>query len=605
MSNHLTDKELNGYIHRTLTDVQRETMAFHVERCDLCRSRLQAVEAIHNQIGNELGMELRYKRPSANLGFAPIQKKIGRKRKFAFMRHHALRMTGTVGKFALAVLGIAFAMTMFSVAGRGEPLVQANPAPAMYDEPWEASTAYESVLIADEQAALASLETAPIYHMDITIDEDLNRVFGRQQLRYVNTTGEPLTELYFGLWPNLTDGRLQVSGILVDGEPTQYELVEEGLFVRVVLPYRLRPMQTAVVQSEFRLDIGHQQDAFNGSLASTDTILSLMHFHPQLVPYDVASGWDLSLPVNGIVNTDNSYYRIRLTAPETLTVMTSGSMVEEKSLGGGRSSHVFSAGPIGSFYLIAGEEFGVHLSETVGETTVHSYATIDYWQDDAQKALDVTADAVRAFNKQFGTYPFTELEVVGSSTLGVQARDMELPGVVVVMFPYGREGIEDSVVTQVSGQWFRPMVAESYQQEAWLADGLSIYATHYYFDAVAGYTAVDNLQAQWQLDWQGIEYEDDSMAMPVIPLDDLTPDEYAEAMHNHTPLFLTWLSQLVGDMTFADFLQDYYETYRWSGASTTQFVELLSTHCDCDLSSYFANVASHDPVEDVVYHTRD
>lgn len=603
MSNHLTDKDLNEYIHRTLTDVQRETMFHHVSRCALCHARLQEAESIQNQIGNELGMVLRYERPSANSGFGQIQAKIGRKRKAAFVRHHALRMTGTVGKFALAVLGIAFAMTMFSVTGRGEPLVQGNPAPAMYDEPWEASPVYEPVLVADEQAALESLQSAPIYHMDIAIDESLNRVFGRQQVRYVNTTSEPMTELYFALWPNLTDGRLQVSGILVDGEPTQYELVEEGLFVRVALPYRLRTLQTAVVQTEFRLDVGHEQDMFNGMLAKADNTLSLMYFHPQLVPYDEVSGWDLSMPVNGRVNVSNSYYRIRLTAPETLKVISSGSLLEEISMGGGRSSRVFSAGPISSFYLIASEEFGVHLSETVGDTTIHSYATIDYWQEDAQMALDVTVDAVRTFNEQFGTYPFAELEVVGTSTLGVNARNVEVPGVVVVKFPYGRKGGEDSVVTQISGQWFRPLVTESSQQDAWLADGLSTYGTLYYFDAVEGYTAVDDVQTKWQQGWQETEPEDPQASIPV--LDDLTPDEYAEVMYNHTPLFLTWLAQRVGKMTFADFLQDYYQTYRWSGASTTQFAELLSTHCACDLSSYFVDVVPREQMEDSASNKRD
>ncbi len=607
MSNHLTESELNGYIQRTLTDVQRETMFHHVSRCALCHDRLQEVEAVHNQIGNDLGMELRYERPSSNMRYTQIQEKIGRKRKFAFLRHHAWRMTGTVGKFALAALGIAFAMTMFSVAGRGEPLVQANPAPAMYDEPWEATTAYESVLIPDAQDALASLDNAPIYHIDMTIGEELQRVFGRQQLRYVNTTGETMTELYFALWPNLTDGRLQVSGILVDGEPVPYELVEDGLFVKVTLPYRLRAMHTAVVQTEFRLDVGHEQDVFNGSLANVDNTLSLLHFHPQLIPYDVESGWDFSLPVNGIVNADNSYYRIRITAPEALKVMTSGSMVEETSMGGGLSSRVFSAGPIGSFYLVASEEFGVHLSETVGETTIHSFATIDYWQEDAQVALDVTADAVRTFNKQFGTYPFTELEVVGFSTLGVHARNMDLPGVVVVTFPYGRERIEESVVTQVSGQWFRPMVAQSYQQSPWLADGLTTFAAHYYYDAMDGYTAVDDLQAKWQQDWDKRHPENAiTTEFATSPLEDLKADDFNEAMQNHTPLFLTWLAQIVGEMTFAEFLQDYYQTYRWSGASTAQFVDLLATHCECDLSPLFAEIVPlSDPLEDSSTNERD
>jgi len=588
MSNHLTDKELNGYIHRTLTDVQRETMGRHLSRCERCRGWLQEAEGVQSQISNELGMELRYTRPSTHMRFAQIQKGIQRKRKFAFLRFHAWRITGTVGKFALAILGIAFAMTMFSLAGQGEPLVQANPAPAMFAEPWETSAPYEAGLITSEQTALASLDTAPIYHLDVTIDEGLQRVFGRQQLRYVNTTGKSITELYFSLFPNLTDGRLHVSGILVDGDPVHYEIIDD-LFLRIALPYRLRTAQTAVVQIEFRLDVGHTQDEFHGGLANINDTLSLIHFHPQLVPYNIGTGWDLSLPRNGNINSNNSYYRVRVTAPDTIKIITSGSMREETVMENGLSTRLFSAGPVASFYLIASEEFNVHLSKTVGETTINSYATIAYWQEDAQMALDVATEAVRVSNEQFGTYPFTELDIVGSSTLGVNARDMDFPGVLVVTFPYGREGVAESVVSQVSGQWFRPIVAQSYQQNPWLADGLATYATHYYYDAMDGYTAVDDLQTKWQQSWNEQQgWNTAKIESPTMSLDKLTKADFAQAMYDHTPLFLSWLSQMVGEMTFADFLQDYYHTYRWTGASAVQFADMLANHCACDVSPFFA-----------------
>ncbi len=586
MSNHLSDQELNGYIHRTLSDVQRETMGRHLQQCDRCRARLQQGEQWRRHVTNDLDMTLCYARPSADMRFNQIQGRINRKRKFAFFRFHSVRMMGTVGKFALAILGLAFAITMFSSASQGAPLVQANPAPAIFPEAWDDPTPYQPVLISGEQVALESLTTAPIYHLDMTIGEDLRRVFGRQQLRYVNTTGQSLGMLYFSLFPNLTDGRLRVSSILVDGEPVQYELLDD-LFLRIDLPYRLRALDTAVVQMDFRLDIGQTRHIFNGALGTADNTISLTQFHPQLVPYDLERGWDLSVPVHGVGNAQNSYYRVRVNAPASLTLLTSGSLIRANEINNGQQNSIFSAGPVGSFYLIGSEDFEVQLSETVGETTIFSYAVADYLQADAQEVLDVAANAVRLFNNQFGTYPFTELELIQSPILTLGTDELGFAGVSVLN---SAERIETSlpqaVVSQVSGQWFRPLVVQSYQQNPWLADGLAAFATVYYYDEVGGRTAVWDLRAQWQQNWG--EQELDSIDATVF---DFTTVDYEKAMFGHTPLFLTWLAQMVGEETFAMFLQEYYTTYRWQGASGDVFATLLGQYCDCDLSPLFAQAA--------------
>ena len=430
MSNHFTDQEINGYIHRTLSDVQRETMLAHANRCEQCHLRLRHAEQWRREIANNLDMELRYARPSSDMQFSQIQGEISRKRKFAFFRFHSFQMVGTVGKFALAILGIAFAMTMFSSASQGAPLVQANPAPAMFPEAWDDPSPYQETMIVAEQPALESLASAPVYHLDVTINENLERVHGRQQLRYVNTAGESLMELYFSLFPNLTDGRLQISSVLVDGQPVHHELIDD-VFVRVELPYRLRSMDTAVVQMDFRLDVGQTQQVFKGALNTTDNSINLMHFHPQLVPYSQEYGWDLSLPVHGIVNAANSYYRVRVNAPADLTIITSGSQVTQDILNNGQQNSTYAAAHVASFYITASKDFVVQLSATVGETTIHSYAMANDLQADAQKALDIAVRALRIFNNQFGAYPYTELDLVGTSEYDFELYGMNYTGVSV------------------------------------------------------------------------------------------------------------------------------------------------------------------------------
>lgn len=583
MSDHLTEQEINGYIHRTLTDVQRETIGAHINRCDNCRTRLQNAEQWRRRISNDLDTEIRYSRPSSDMRFSQIQGEISRKRKFAFFRFHTVRMMGTVGKFALAILGIAFAMTMFSSAAQSTPLVQGDPAPAMFPEGWDDPEPYRSGLIMREQSVLESLSSSSIYHLDMTIDENLQRVFGRQQLRYVNTTGDALTSLYFSLLPNMTDGRLQVSSVLVDGQPVHHELIDD-LFLHVELPYRLREHDTAVVQMEFRLDLGETQQMFDGALGTSDGTISLSNFHPQLVSHLEGLGWDLSVPVHKVTNADNAFYRVRVNAPESLTLVSSGVMTDQNIMNNGQQNTVFTTGPISSFYLIASDAFAIQLSQTVGETVINSYAPSRYMESEAQAALDTAVRAVRIYNNQFGQYPYTELDVVGTSTLASGTEAMGFPTVITHKLPCEVGDLERTIATQVSQQWFMPIAAHSYRQNPWLADGLSEYATSYYYDMIDGQTAVWTLREQWQQTWA--EQQIDSIGLSVI---DFSVEDYEKAMHGHTPLFLTWLAQKVGEETFATFLQAYYTQYRWQGASADDFANLLADYCDCDLSPLFAN----------------
>ena len=152
--------------------------------------------------------------------------------------------------------------------------------------------------------------------------------------------------------------------------------------------------------------------------------------------------------------------------------------------------------------------------------------------------------------------------------------------------PCEPDEMEQMVVSQVVEQWFAPLAVQTYKQNPWLAEGLSEYATYYYYDLVDGRYAIRDLREQWQQNWA--EQKTDSIGLSVY---DFSADNYEKAMHGHTPLFLTWLAQNVGQETFSLFLREYYTTYRWQGASGEDFATLLAQYCNCDLSPIFANAS--------------
>jgi len=76
MNNHLSDDELIGNIHRTLTDAQRESMEGHLAACPQCRARLSDHEATQRRIRHSLLADMRGVQPSPEMSFTAIAPRV-------------------------------------------------------------------------------------------------------------------------------------------------------------------------------------------------------------------------------------------------------------------------------------------------------------------------------------------------------------------------------------------------------------------------------------------------------------------------------------------------------------------------------------------------
>jgi outer membrane protein assembly factor BamB len=72
MNNHLSNDQLIGYIHQTLTDAEREEIDRHLGECAQCRGILSEHEAMQRRIHYGLMSDLRKAQPSAQMSFAAI-----------------------------------------------------------------------------------------------------------------------------------------------------------------------------------------------------------------------------------------------------------------------------------------------------------------------------------------------------------------------------------------------------------------------------------------------------------------------------------------------------------------------------------------------------
>jgi hypothetical protein len=487
--------------------------------------------------------------------------------------------------------------------GKAEPTAAPVPpptptAPHPFDTAWDDRAVFSKGLIEAEREVLNRLPGASVYHIDFQISDDFLLLEGHEEVRYTNQEDEPLDEVYLRLFPNTAGGAATVSALQVDDQDVEpiYEFQDSAL--RVPLPTTLQPGEQAVIQMDFEVEVAQEMAGHYGLFGYFDGVLVLDEFYPVIPVYDdegtgpeSAEGWNVeSPPPNGDVTYyDSSFYLVRVTTPANLPVVASGIVVGSEYEADSQIL-TFAAGPARDFYLAASEDYIV-ISETVGETTVNSYALSER-AEGAELALQFATDALRSYNQRFGVYPYTEFDVVSTP---MQALGMEYPGIVGIALDLydsnaevrgipARVMMESTIAHEVAHQWFYNAVGNDQVDEPWLDEAVVQYVTGLYYVDTHGEGAARSYRSSWDNSWEGIDRADIPIGLPSAAY---ARDEYGPIVYGRGPLFVAALAEEMGQEAFDEFLRDYYQSHKWGIGTSDAFRQLAEHHCQCDLTALF------------------
>jgi len=456
---------------------------------------------------------------------------------------------------------------------------------------WDDRTVFANGLIASEQDTLKQLPGASIYHIEIWIAENMASLKGKEEVQFTNQESNPLDSVCFQLYPNQLGGKVTVSDVTVDGQIVQLEYLEEDSAVCLRLSSPLQPEEKLLVKMNFEVEVPTEGGGNYGLFAVIDNILALDGFYPMIPAYD-DQGWHAGpLPPNADTTyNDVSFYLVRVTAPDELVMVTSGvEVANTKSYN--QQEVVFAAGPARDFYLAASPDF-IKVSKTVGETTVNSYAFLE-WTKGAERALNTSSEALEDFNKRYGVYPYTEFDVASTPMQG--ALGIEYPGIVgITKLAYDPDQtisgapafviLETTIAHEVGHQWFYNTVGNDQSGEPWLDESLTQYVTSMYFLDEYGENGMDQYRETWFNRWNRVSQEE-------IPIGKAAAEyhgpEYSAIVYGRGPIFLQELADKMGQEIFDAFLLDYAQTYQWQVSTTADFKQLAEEHCQCDLTLLF------------------
>lgn len=447
---------------------------------------------------------------------------------------------------------------------------------------------FKAGLVSSQQAIVdVLLPTAPLYHLQLTVSDDLGTITGELQIRYTNQENVAVDAVYFHLFPNLLGKSIDISTVTVDGNAVAHTLEQEDdSILRVPLAVPLPPSGVVEVAMGFETAVPTESGRNYGIFANVEGVLAMAHFYPQLAVYD-ADGWQITAPAldGDVTYGDSSFYIVKLTAPAAQVIVATGVEVDSTTAGE-QQTITYAAGPVRDFYAVMSDDY-VKQSQVVGETTINSYAPAAYGEGSAQ-ALANSAAAMAYFSAQYAPYPYTEMDVASTPTL---ALGVEYPGLFVLTNKIYEDGryesyLESTTIHEMGHQWFYNLIGNDQLNEPWLDESLTQYITMRQFENLYGQDGWDGSYSSFDYRWSTVDYDPIPIGQPVGAYSE--GNAYSGIIYGRGPIFVAALEEAMGRDVFDAFLRDYFAIYSWDTVDTEEFKALAEEHCGCDLTGLFA-----------------
>ncbi len=453
--------------------------------------------------------------------------------------------------------------------------------PSLFDTSWEDQSIFKRDLVPDWQGVTDTLIDAPIYHMRLSMSQDLSTIIGEQEVLISNTTGQVLNELVFRLYPNALGSSLQVSRVELNGVLALTRLEPDATVLRIFLPQPFEVNEKLVLHFNFNAQIGQGGESY-GRLGLYNEVLSLAHAYPMLAVFQEGD-WltDTPSPLGDPVVSDAAYYLVELTAPSSTTLVATGTMLFS-DIQDSQQLMRFVSGPAREFYVAVAKDM-VQLSQVVAETVVHVFVP-ERFLNSAEQSLAMTSQALELFS-EFTAYPYRELDIVA---VPVQASGIEFPGVFILanrLFanPLG-SSLESVLVHETAHQWSYNLVGSDQVVEPWLDEALAQYLTYLYLKRFKTDSFVEGYLGYWQSIWQNAPDAQEAIGDAVADYD---PNTYGAIVYGRGLFFFLELADIMGEDTLRQGLTEYYQTYAWRFAVKEDLKRSLEQSCACSLTRVF------------------
>jgi hypothetical protein len=449
-----------------------------------------------------------------------------------------------------------------------------------------------------------ALNLSACYQLSIQLDPENAGYTGSAHVTYVNQTQDEQPDLVFRIYPNspgIYGGSLEVTSAQVNLNPVSTQVfLPDHTGLRIQLPSPLQPGESAVVELEFQgttpRDLQGTSLAYGVFNTTTDPeTMTLANWYPILDDWQDGD-WKVApvIAIGDAVVSTSALYEVDIIAPSDWQIAATGSQVAESQVGQDLQRS-FVSGPTRDFMITASPSYHLIEKEIEG-VNVRAWGLPD-GKDRWSEAQQAAADALQAYNEQFGAYPFAELDIVAAPlqlALGV-----EYPGLVLIQDTAYLPDAEQPfllglvIAHEVAHQWWYSVVGNDVLENPWQDEALATFSSLLYQEQYQPRYYLGTL-SYYQQNVQETEKEDplDAVGQPVEAFTD-RPQSYSRYVYQKGALFLEAVRGRIGDQEFLNGLQSYYRDYQYQIASPTALLDAFETSCACQLDDLYTQWGVH------------
>ncbi len=372
-------------------------------------------------------------------------------------------------------------------------------------------------------------------------------------------------QFYLSAYPNGESyGYMNVEKVCFFNRELNFNVLGEDQNVLCVnLEEEIYPEESVTVTVYYTLKLAEvigRTGVFNG-------IINLANFYPILCAIEREEFYECKYySIGDPFFSDVSDVKVTITYDEEYVLASSGTL-KSFSNDSKKSTSVYEMKNCRSFAMVLNKDFEM-MSKEINGVRVNYY----YYKDDTpQKSLDVGVSAVELFSELFGTYIYSELNIV--ETNFVQG-GMEFSGLVFISSDLDKDSYFEVIVHETAHMWWQTAVGNNEIEYGFLDEGLAEYSVILYYEKYSDdknarkdmvKLAEDSYKSFCSVYDMLYNKVDTSM---IRSLNDFNSDyEYVNIAYMKGCLLFENLREFIGDQKFFSGLRRYYETYKFKNAT--------------------------------------
>ncbi len=438
-----------------------------------------------------------------------------------------------------------------------------------------------------EQAQLESKEEKTSYALELTFDEQTQKLTGTQEIRIENMKIED--KLPLQLWmnaykngkkghfyfPEMRDrifsrgdskGFIDINRVAVEGKDISFEIDDQVLWVDL--------SQVANRRDHLRitLDIEIQVPRISHRTGGNDKALWLGNWIPTLGIYQ-EKGWIVSdyLPAGDPFYTQMADYRLQITTPRQYTVVGSG--VETVKMLENSKLTVIEGNNIRDMALAFSNHYREYVHKTKDDISLKLYSySLD--QTSAEAYLKELEKIMDYYGRRIGPYPYKDFDVVETEFM---TGGMEYPCLIMI----SSQNLQDfkkgsaTILHETGHQWFYGILGNNQLKDAWFDEGLTTFIQKGYElqdRELEAFYEKEKVQLKKALEgWDNIALGEDLRTYH-------SWSHYYRVNYRRAALMHYEIYQTLGKEKYDIFLKDLYQQYQNKIVTREAFSTLCHQH---------------------------